>query len=158
MPSLKSIMKPSVPVDVPFGAEKIRVYYRPQYLTPAIEEQFRKLNREEKENLNASEKDAREAETSEAFRGIVIELVESWDLKYEDDDPETIPLTLEGIKRVPYDILGDILSAVMDASLPNPETGPNSEDGLPPEDTSGPVQTGTPSSVPPGTSASLPGS
>lgn len=132
MPSLKKIMDPAVPVDIPFGAELVRAYYRPQYLTPELESQFRKLNKAanaEKEGLSQQEKDALEEQTSEAYRGILVEIVESWDLKYDDEDPAPIPLTKEGISRVPYDILNEILGTIMDQELPNRKTDQDSDAG-----------------------------
>lgn len=120
MPSLKSILKPSETLVVPFGAESVRVTYRPQYLTPEFEERLKALNSEEK--------------ATEAFLELFTNVIEAWDLKADDNDPAPIPLTKEALRPVPYDILGEIVKKVQEAVVPNPATGPTSEGTSPQAD------------------------
>ena len=130
MPSLKSILKPEQTVDIFFGDVPVRVTYRPQYLTPEFEASLKGLADEDK--------------ASESFRVMFRKLVIKWDLKHSDDDPEAIPITEEGLAAIPYDVLGEIMSKVQEAILPNEPTGPTSDAGSLPAATSEASPTGTP--------------
>lgn len=120
MPSLKSILKPSETLVIPFGAESVTVTYRPQYLTPEFEEKLKALNEEEK--------------ATEAFLELFTTVIESWDLKADDADAQPIPLNKSALRPVPYDILGEIVKKVQEAVVPNPPTGPTSESTSPQAD------------------------
>lgn len=112
MPSLKTILKPMGTLLIPFGAENVSVTYRPQYLTPEFEEKLKGLSDEDK--------------ATEAFLELFCSVIVSWDLKNDDADPTPIPITKEGLRAVPYDILGEVLSKVQEAVVPNPPKEPNS--------------------------------
>jgi len=129
MPSLKSVMKPLTTVAVEFGAETVKVVYRPQYLTPKFEAQLKDLNDEEK--------------TTEAFLALFTSLVAGWDLT-NDEFGEVIPLTNESLWEVPYEIMGEIITKVQEDGHPNPTTEPNSGDSSLPADGSVPYPSGTP--------------
>jgi hypothetical protein len=115
MPSLKAILKPNQTLSIPFGSEAVLVTYNPQYLTPAFEETLKALGEESK--------------ATQAFISMFQKLIISWDLKANDNDPESIPLTLEGFADVPFDILGEILRKVQEEVVPNPQKGETFDDG-----------------------------
>lgn len=129
MATLKSILKPNQTVVIPFGDETVAVTYRPQYLTPEFEDQLKSLNTEEK--------------ATEAFLGLFCGLIVSWDLKLDDADPEPIPITVEALRVVPYDILAEVLNRVQEIVVPNPQTGQTSDAGSLPADGSETSPTGS---------------
>lgn len=110
MASLRSIIASTAQVAVPFGSETINVCYRPHYLTPAFEDRFNELRADGK--------------ATEMAVQLFTTAVESWDLSW-DEGGEPIPLTVDGLKDVPTDILSLVLKAVSEAASPNPTTEPN---------------------------------
>lgn len=129
MPSLKSIMKPSETIEVSFGSELVNVTFRPQYLTPEFEDNLKNLGSEGK--------------ATDAFLELFCSVVESWDVKVDESDPEPIPISKESLRSVPYDILGTIIEKVQEKVSPNSKTEPNLGDTSLPEDGSAPSLTGT---------------
>ena len=113
MPILSRILKPLETIAIPFGEEAVTVTYRPQYLTPEFEEKLKGLNTEDK--------------ATEAFLELFCSLIAKWDLKEDDADAEPIKISPATLKRVPYDILGDILNRVQEAVVPNQPTGQTSD-------------------------------
>lgn len=130
MPSLKAILKPNQTLSIAFGEEQVNVTYDAQYLTPAFEVTLKGLSEEKK--------------ATESFLKMFITLIKKWDLKADDADPEPIPLTVEGLQDIPFDILGEILTKVQEAVVPNEKTGATSDGGLQPVDSLEPSPTGTP--------------
>lgn len=122
-------MKPLKTLDVVFGAETVKVTYRPQYLTPKFEAQLKDLNDEDK--------------TTEAFLSLFTSLVHAWDLT-DDESGQVIPITNDALWTVPYEIMGDIITKVQEDGHPNPTTEPNSGDSSLPADGSVPFPSGTP--------------
>lgn len=128
MPSLNSILKPVETLVVHFGAENVSVTYRPQYLTPEYEEKLKALHNEDK--------------ATEAFLELFCLAVVSWDLKMNESDTAPIPITKEALRRVPYEILGDVLSKVQEAVVPNSPKGQSFADISPQADGSAPSPSG----------------
>jgi len=115
MPTLSKILKPDVVLPVVFeeGGHKeiVTVTYRPQYMTPEFEERMAAL-----------------PETKQVNRGFVemfMECVSAWDLKMDEGDKQPIPLTWDGLKGIPYDILGEIIRVIQEDVSPNSPTGTN---------------------------------
>jgi hypothetical protein len=129
MPTLKSILRPFETVAVSFGSENVSVTFRPQYLTPEFEDKLKGLNEEDK--------------ATEAFLSMFISLIDSWDLKLDDEDKSPIPITLKALKSIPYDVLGEILDKVQEAATPKSKKGANSDDTSLPLDDSDQFPTGT---------------
>lgn len=111
MPTLKNLLKPTQNLAVQIGSETVNVVYRPSYLTPEFEDAIKGLNEESK--------------ATEAFLTLFSKLVVSWDLKQNDDDEQPIEVSIDGLKPIPYEILGQILTAVQEAILPNEPTAQN---------------------------------
>lgn len=113
MPLLANILKPLATLAVAFGSETVVVSYRPQYITPEFEERIKALNEENR--------------LTEAFLSLFTSVIEGWDLKHNESDPEPIPVTAEALRSIPYDVLGEILNRVQEAVAPNPPTEPTSD-------------------------------
>jgi hypothetical protein len=126
---LNAILQPLQTVEVPFGAETVRVAYRPDYMTPAFEERLRALNESER--------------PTETFLELFEGLVAAWDLKREETDAEPIPIRREALREIPYSVLSEVLRRVQEAVVPNPQTGNSSDVTSLQADTSGESPTGT---------------
>lgn len=140
MPTLRSVLKPEETITITIGGERVQVTYRPQFLTPAFEAALKGL--------------AEEPQASASFRAMFRGLIVSWDLRHEEDDPEPIPVTEEGLHHIPYAVLSDIMAQVQEHISPNVTTGPSSADGSLPAASLGASPTGTSSSGRRATSAS----
>ena len=83
---------------------------------------------------------------------LFLKIAESWDLKADDADPEPIPLSVEGLRQVPHDVIAEILAGVLNDNSPNPTAAPLSAATSPQMGTLESYPSGTPSSEPLGTS------
>jgi hypothetical protein len=132
--------------------DKVEVHYRPGALTLEVSDQLQELARTNME-IN-----------------VILVLLEPilvwWDLEDEVLDEEgnptgetiNLPVTPEGIKKVPLSFLGMIMDTINEESRPSPLTEETSEDSSAPEVSLADAQNGTQSSESPGTLVSLPGS
>lgn len=119
MPSLKSILKPLETLSIPFGTEFVTVTFRPQYLTPEFEEKLKALNND--------------AQATQAFLDLFCSVIQAWDLRDDETDPQPIPVTPSALRPVPYDVLGEILNKVQEAVVPKVQKAPTYDDTLQPE-------------------------
>ena len=55
---------------------------------------------------------------------LFLKIAESWDLKADDADPEPIPLSVEGLRQVPHDVIAEILAGVLNDNSPTPTAAP----------------------------------
>lgn len=83
-----------------------------------------------------------------AIEAVLVPVLVSWDL--EEDDGSLLPCDGEGLKRVPMEFLGMLMSAITEDSRPDPTKAGTSEDGSAPEEHSADAQNGTQSSQPQG--------
>jgi hypothetical protein len=103
--------------DMPVGGESLHLVYRPNYLTPAVEKQFKAQLRA----FEAAKKKAAETGEELGLEPTVLfdqvkGLIESWDLLGDGDDP--LPLTDESFQELPYTFLAAVVQHVMEASSP----------------------------------------
>lgn len=113
------------PLAVDFDGEVINITYRPNIYTLGF---TRRLV------------EAQQAQDQDAIAQYFVDFIASWDL-LEGDVP--IPLTPEGVERVPFEILGALDSAVANALGPSEEEkrGSSEPSALPPQDSMPPSQT-----------------
>lgn len=107
MASLAKLTAQRVTIQVPIDDETVSVTYRPRAYSEELEEALR-----------AAQDDERGAAmVREAFAAIV----ESWDLRWDEADPEPIPVTREGLRAVPSEVLGALLAKIGDDRAPDPK-------------------------------------
>lgn len=56
------------------------------------------------------------------IRATALRVIASWDLPLDDDTPEPVPLTPEGLREVPSEFLERLLDAIKENRSPNPAT------------------------------------
>lgn len=116
MSVLSNLLSPTVPLDIPFARDTVKLGYRPDFLTPEVEEIALGFE-------HIAENEAK----SPKVGAMLLNLVEWWDLKEQDTDPDPIPLTLEGLKKVPLEIQNHIIGEIFKASSTGNSTEPNSD-------------------------------
>lgn len=124
--SYKAVTKP---LAVDFGGEVINVSYRPNIYTLGFQ---RRLFR------------ALEEQNAELLAGAFGELISEWDL-LEDGNP--IPLTAEGVEKVPLPILAALDKAIGDAlEVPGEDEkrGSSEPAASPPQSSTPPTQSSPP--------------
>ena len=144
-------------IEIPGEAEgappdHVEVHYRPGALTLEVVDKLQAIS---------------EQEMQIDVVGILLEpILVWWDLDDEvlDDagnptgEVVNLPVTAEGIRKVPLTFLGLILDQINKESRPDPLPEGTSDDSSPPEVTSDGSQSGIHSSESPGTLVALPGS
>jgi hypothetical protein len=93
MPKLSTVARDEALVRVPFGDEAVTVFYRPSQVTGNL--------------IEALEGGANLAALFEPLS----RLLARWDL-LDDDTNEEVPTTVDGLKRVPLDVLIRVAEAV----------------------------------------------
>jgi hypothetical protein len=86
----------------------VRVTYRAHAFDEALEEAVAPL--------------AEASRMAAVVREVTIRVIDSWDLKADDDATEPVPLTPEGLKDIPSDFLELLLEAIKANRRPNPAT------------------------------------
>lgn len=129
--------------------ESVHVQYRPGELTLEVSEVMR---------------GAIDAGIIERTVGIFLQKVlVSWDLEedvLDEDGSQTtvpVPVTYEGLKKVPIPFLGLLMMAIGEDARPDPPTGSISSDTSPPKDSAEDAQNGITSFGLPSTTDASPG-
>lgn len=132
--------------------DQVEVHYRPGALTLEVVDQLEAISRQELQ--------------IDVVKVLLEPILEWWDLDDEVLDDEgnptgefvNLPVTGDGIKKVPLSFLGLILDQINKESRPDPLPEETSDDISPPEVMLDESQSGTQSSESPGTLVALPGS
>lgn len=114
------------PIQVPFAdGEILNVVYRPSNATPAD------LDALAEQAENAEAEQAKGKINREVIRRNVesmADLLVSWDLT-EDDEVTPIPITVEGLSKVPMHVFNSIMKAVQKDQTVDPEADAASDAG-----------------------------
>jgi hypothetical protein len=102
--------------------------YRPNFLTPAVEKQFRAEQRKVERMIKAArakqqtdpDSELPEVEPTVLFDSIK-GVVESWDVL--DDDNQPLPITHETMQQLPYTFLTQVMEHCMNVSSPAGDGG-----------------------------------
>jgi hypothetical protein len=106
---LSTVKSERKPLTIPFEemGDELHIVYVPGALTPEVEDQV----------MEALEQPGQGA----FLTGFITKLIESWDLL--DDDEQPIPLTPGGLRSIPINFLGVLLTKIREDMNPGEDKG-----------------------------------
>lgn len=115
--TLTSITSKTVSLTVPSdekdpASDPITLTYKPKAFSRSYEREFNELMAHQGEQMVGAEITVR----------TFVLMVTGWDAKWEESDPEPIPLTEEGLEGVPTQFLQYLLRKIGEDQQPDPTT------------------------------------
>ena len=115
--TLKSITSKTATLSVPLDdddpdGEVVTLTYKPKAFSRSYEREFNDLAGRQDDQMVGAEITVR----------TFLLMVTSWDAKWDDADPNPIPLTPEGLEDVPTQLLQYLLKKIGEDQQPDPTT------------------------------------
>lgn len=124
MLTLADFRQRTVPLAIPIEVGTDPETGQPVTATLTVRYRAHAYDRAMEEELNALSKRAGEDELilAEAKIAVFCRVVAEWDLRWTADDPEPVPITPEGLREVPLDLIDVVMEAIRADRAPKPPT------------------------------------
>jgi hypothetical protein len=121
--NLKAVREKVQETDFEYDGEKAKVWFRPNTMTPSLEKEIRRMQRELADQDELDKQEAGGRRYLDTFCRVVID----WEVL--DEDGARVPITPEAISELPYNFLRAVLDACWSFDSTDPKAPGTSSDG-----------------------------